>query len=73
MNGIEKEVENFADVVRVNMMSKFGREIGSRYKVTNVPSTVVVDGSGEVTYQHAGIPNKKTIVSEVMATESTTS
>lgn len=65
MNGIENDVQDVADLIRVNMVSKTGREIAARYNVSAVPTTLVVDSSGEVIYQHAGIPNRRTVVEAV--------
>jgi thiol-disulfide isomerase/thioredoxin len=68
VNGIEKDLKGKARVVRLNLLSKLGREVAGSYGVTSVPSMVVFDGSGEVRYRHEGLPNRKRIVEEVTAT-----
>lgn len=67
MNGIEKDVRGVADVVRLSLLSKFGRDIAARYEVTAAPTTIVVDGDGQITYQHSGLPNRETVVRHVTA------
>lgn len=59
-------MQSVADVIRIDLASRMGREIGSRYSVTAVPTTVVVNAGGEVIYQHAGIPDRTAVVQAVM-------
>jgi len=66
VNGIESDVQSVADVIRIDLASRMGREIGGRYSVTAVPTTVVLDAAGQVIYQHAGIPDRSTVVQVVM-------
>lgn len=58
-------MRDVADVIRINLASRTGREIAGRYNVSVVPTTLVVDSAGEVIYQHAGIPNRQTVVGVV--------
>ena len=62
VNGIEKDVEGRAKVIRVNMLSKLGREIARSCDVKAVPTTIIFDGAGTESYRHAGLPNRKDIV-----------
>lgn len=66
VNGIENDLKGKVEVIRLNMLTQLGREIGTRYKVGAVPTTVIVDRKGDVSYQQAGIPNRVTIVQEAL-------
>jgi hypothetical protein len=65
VNGIERDVRGEAKVIRLNLLSKLGRELARRYGVTAIPATIVVHGAGGVRYSHQGIPNRQKIVREV--------
>ena len=67
VNGIEKDLQGQAEVIRLNMLSKLGREIAARYGVNAAPTTIVLDSSGESVYQHAGMPDRKLVVGHVTA------
>ena len=60
MNGLEKEFEGKAEVVRVNLGSEMGKQIARQYGVTSA-GTIMLDGSGEVVYNHKGFPERKKI------------
>lgn len=62
MNGIEKDLEGKSEVVRINLLSSVGTELAAKFGVTAVPTTIVLDGKGEIVYRHAGIPNRKKVV-----------
>jgi hypothetical protein len=65
VNGIEKDLQGQAKVVRVNLLSKLGRELARAYGVTAIPAMIVFDGGGRVRFSHHGIPNRHQIVNEV--------
>ena len=65
MNGIEKDLEGQAKVVRLNLLDKLGREIASAYDVRAIPAMIVFDGAGRVRLSHQGVPNRQRIVQEV--------
>ena len=65
VNGIEKDLEGRAKVVRVNLLSKLGRELARAYGVTAIPAMIVFDGGGRVRHSHQGVPNRHRIVNEV--------
>ncbi len=67
VNGIEKDLQGKAKVLRFNMLSNFGREVANRYEVQSAPTTIVLDGADNVVYRHAGIPNRNTVVAQVTA------
>ncbi len=65
MNGIEKDLQGQAKVVRLNLLSKIGRELARAYGVTAIPAMIIFDGGGRVRYSHHGVPNRQRIVQEV--------
>jgi thiol-disulfide isomerase/thioredoxin len=66
VNGIENDLKGKADVIHLNMLSRLGREIAGRYEVKGAPTTIILNNTGDVVYQHAGLPNRKTVVGQVM-------
>ena len=66
VDGIERDLQGRAEVVRVNALGDLGKELASRYGVMGVPTTLVLDGGGDVIYQQAGIPSRKKIVDKVV-------
>jgi hypothetical protein len=67
VNGIEKDLQGRAKVVRLNLLSKVGRQIARSCGVTVVPTTIVFDSAGGVRYRHEGLPNRQRVVQEVAA------
>ena len=65
VNGIEKDLQGQAKVVRLNFLNKLGRELARAYGVTAIPALIVFDGGGRVRYSHQGVPNRQRIVQEV--------
>ena len=66
VNGIEKDLHGQAKVVRLNLLSKLGREVARVHGVTAIPAMIVFDGGGRVRYSHQGVPNRQRIVQEVI-------
>ena len=67
VDGIEKDLQGRAEVVRLNAASSLGRDLAGRYGVMGLPTTLVLDGSGEVVHRQVGIPSRKKIVAMAMA------
>ncbi len=67
VDGIEKDLQGQAEVVRLNATSSLGRELAARYGVMGIPTMLVLDGTGEVVHRHVGIPSRKKIVAMAMA------
>jgi len=65
VNGIEKDLQGQVKIVRLNLLTKLGRELARAYGVTAIPAIVVFDGGGQVRYSHQGLPNRQRIVQEV--------
>ena len=66
VDGIERDLKGKAEVVRLNLMTRVGREAASRYGVPAVPTILVLD-AGNVIYRHTGIPNRREIVAQTSA------
>ena len=69
VDGIERDLKGRAEVVRINLMSKVGREVAARYRVSAVPTVLVVAGSKAV-YRHTGMPDRGEVVARTVAVES---
>lgn len=67
VDGIEKDLQGRAQVVRLNALSSPGRDIAARYGVMGVPTTIVLNGSGDVIHRQVGIPSRKKIVAMAAA------
>jgi thiol-disulfide isomerase/thioredoxin len=67
VDGIEKDLQGRAEVVRLNATSSLGRDLAGRYGVTGVPTTLVLDGAGDVVHRQGGIPSRKKVVAMAMA------
>ena len=67
MNGIEKDLKGTADVIRLNLLNRVGREAASRYGVASVPTLVVIGADGEPVYRQTGQPDRREIVTRVSA------
>lgn len=62
MNGIEKDLEGTARVIRLDINSEVGKAGAGTYGVTSVPTTLVLDGAGDVLHRETGIPSRKEVV-----------
>ena len=66
VDGIERDLEGRARVVRLSVMSDIGSRAAQRYNVRGVPTVLVFDGNGNLIEQRTGIPDRKKVVSQVM-------
>ena len=55
VDGLEKELEGKADVIRLNAMTSIGRQAAAHFGVRGLPTLVLVDGNGEVVLTQVGI------------------
>ena len=62
MNGLEKKLGGEVEVVRVDLNSNMGQEIARHYDVTSANTTILLDGSGAIIYNHKGFPERKRIL-----------
>ena len=67
VNGIEKDLEGRAEVIRMNVVSKLGKTLARRYDIKGIPATLVFGGDGDLVHRHAGLPNRKAIVAHATA------
>ena len=67
VDGIEKDLNGKAEVVRLNILSEVGREVASRYGVPAVPTIVVLDSGSKVVYRSTGMPDRREVVSQIAA------
>ena len=70
MNGIQKELDGKAEVVRINLWSKLGKQIGEKYGVASPNTSLLINGHGDIVYQHKGMPDRKQIIAEANKTSS---
>jgi thioredoxin-related protein len=65
VDGIEKDLEGTARVLRFSVTSQLGSQLAGRYGVRGVPTIVVLDGTGEVVAQSVGLPDRADLVAQV--------
>ena len=65
VDGIERELEGKAQVVRLSVMDNVSGQLALRYGARGVPTLVVLDGAGEVVYVKTGSPNRGEILAAV--------
>jgi len=58
VDGLERELEGQAKVIRVSVFSQMGREMAHRYGVRGVPTFLIFDGQGELVGRQVGFPNR---------------
>lgn len=67
MDGIEKDLEDTARVIRLDISSELGKSVAGSYGVTSVPTTLVLDGAGAEVYRDTGLPSRKKVVARAKA------
>ena len=65
VDGIEKDLEGTAKVIRLSVTSQVGSLMAQRYGVRGVPTIIVLDGQGEVMAQSVGMPDRAGLVAQV--------
>ena len=61
VDGLERELEGQARVVRLSALSAMGQEVAQRYGVRGVPTFLIFDGRGELIGRQVGFPNRSEI------------
>jgi len=61
VDGLERELEGQARVVRLSVLSPLGREVAQRYGVMGVPTFLVFDGQGDLIGREVGLPDRRKI------------
>jgi thiol-disulfide isomerase/thioredoxin len=65
VDGLERELEGQARVVRLNVLSKMGQNTARRYGVMSMPTFLIFDGQGELIGRQVGFPNRNEITALV--------
>jgi len=65
VDGIEKDLEGRAKVVRLGVMSEVGMQAARRYGVRGVPTLILFDGAGQLVEQSVGLPDREGVVAQV--------
>jgi len=65
VNGLEKELGDRVQVLRLDVLSPVGRAAASAYAVRAVPTFVLFDASGEMVYYQVGFPGRAAIRQEI--------
>jgi hypothetical protein len=67
VDGIETDLNSRLDVIRLDILSEFGRTTAGRFGVQAVPTLVLVDGTCRIIESYTGIPNRGTITGAARA------
>ncbi len=65
VDGIERDLKGEAEVIRLDIFSKVGREVASRYGVPAVPTVLVLDAGSRMIYRHSGMPDRREVVAQI--------
>ena len=66
MDGLERELEGQARIVRLSVLSQAGREVARRYGVMGLPTFLVFDSQGDLIGRDAGFPDRGKIKALVL-------
>ena len=69
MDGLERALEGQAQVMRLSVVGSVGRELAARYGVLGVPTSVLLNGAGEVVLKPVGMPDRDGIEAALMDLE----
>lgn len=69
VDGIERQLEGQAQVIRVNALGELGREGAMRFDVRAVPTLIVFDGCGQIVDRQIGFVNAGRVVEAVAAAQ----
>jgi len=67
VDGIEKDLQGRAQVIRIDIWSEVGRQSAQRYGVRGIPTLFIFDGDGQVYDYVVGVPNRQQVVDKVNA------
>jgi len=70
VDGLERELEGRAQVLRLSVMDDVGGELAMRYGVSGVPTVVLLDGAGKVVLRQTGMPDRDVIRAAVVGLSS---
>jgi thioredoxin-related protein len=58
VDGLERELEGQARVVRLDVLTKLGREVAQSHGVRSVPTFLTFDGQGNLIDRQVGFPDR---------------
>jgi len=61
VDGLERDVEGQAQVLRLSVLDDVGGQLAMRYGVRGVPTFVLLDGAGDVVLSQGGMPDRDAI------------
>ena len=61
MDGLERDLEGQAQVLRLSVLDDVGGQLAMRYGVRGVPTFVLLDGAGDVVLAQGGMPDRDAI------------
>lgn len=65
MDRIEKQLQDKANLVRVNVAAAYGLEVARRYEIRATPTLLILNAQGTVVYSHVGVPNAAEVAAAV--------
>ena len=68
MNGIEEQVGNQVEIIRLDLLSAIGRQAARQYGVHMVPATLLFDGQGEIVERQTGMPEAGRVIEIIKLT-----
>jgi protein-disulfide isomerase len=71
VDGLERELMDTADVIKVDTNAKLGLQIARRYGVSGLPTFLVFDGGGDLVFRQGGPPSRAKIMDAVTLALST--
>ncbi|MFL7837401.1 MAG: TlpA family protein disulfide reductase [Candidatus Promineifilaceae bacterium] len=69
VNGFKEEMTGRVDVVHLSMLSVVGHEVGGRYGVQVVPTSLLFDNEGKLIKRVDGLPNKDDLIAQIQGRE----
>ena len=65
VDGIEKDLQGRAQVIRLDVWDEIGQLAAQRYGVRGIPTLFIFDGNGQVHDYVVGVPNRQQVVDAV--------
>lgn len=65
MDGIERDLGDSVQVLRLSVVDSVGRELAMRYGVRGVPTLILLDGNGNIVLQQVGSPQREEVLTAV--------
>jgi len=65
VDGLEQDLEGQLRVVRLNVNSAAGRELGARWRANLTPTFLLFDGAGREVWRSIGAPSANAIQAQL--------